>query len=1126
MPTNYKIKTSTKGDDNDEDKNLGRWINRQRSLYQAGKLKDERRIQLESIGLKWAVLSTTSWHTMFDALCKYAQARRVLDANRYWDGNVPASYETEDKPPKKLGRWVNRQRSAYANKKLKKEFVDKLEKAGLKWTASDSKKDMDTDVLLRQRALLQSKSLANATPLSAVSSSTIVRHHVTSTTRPTTVFRTAVPGTTRVIPNAVTSSSTIPQKTQPTMVTKVGAPGTQKVVLPQRTTVSTVQGTRIITTTVNGQTKKVIIPARSVPGTSASKVIIPARSLAQHAAANGKIVIPARSTVTGSKVIIPARSLLQAGTKTVNGKVVVVPRSAVSTSKVVIPAGSLPQKGPVKVVASTGQHLPAKTMVPKVRPAGVQPQVVLSSGAKVNSILKTNQQVIGTPQRTTGHVTNTATTTGKVVPMATATVKSVPITTNASKTVPMAKARVKTVPVTYKTVVNVVNGQPIVRTVTANGKPIIMTKSVQPLSAAQGVGTQKQVTTSQGSNTLPSSVNRKGINLTSPRQLPQVAANGTTSQNLVKVASGKVVAQPITNNTAVRSNVSNVQNLVSVKGQDGKPVTIVTKGTHVANTTATSTVVRRMVPAAQTNIASTGSQPTRIVQRKVVPGSKVTVPTSSNVVKGAIATNAQYMKYPNQKAINPNISTSSATPQIRKIVTYASSSNIATTQQGSKPGQSVRHVTTSSINATSVPATAVNLNTKTSAAVGSVRTSNVMSTKVTLSVPLQGRNPGPNTAGKVAITASSQAQAAQQPRVPITQASKVVTNSQGNTSRGSSTTVYKTAPRQQGPQLSSTVPIKPSLLKSPANKQIQTKMISAPHATKVTMQHVTTSQVTRVSTSMKNSPPPSVISQKVIAPQSKSVSAPTTSLASTLPPHAKIVHTSSVPVAMKPAAKPTGTVTAASTTATLPPQAKIVHTSSVPVAMKPAAKPTGTVTTASTTVTLPPQSKIVQTSSAPVTGKVTMKPSGTVTTTATASTVPQQAKIVQTSSTQVPIKLVAKPSGTVTTTATASTVPQQSKIVQTSSAPVTGKVTMKPSGTVTTTATASTVPQQSKLVQTSSTQVPMKLVAKPSGTVTTAATASTLPQQSKKVVAAPTNLPTSTVKARHEPVIKEPDTSV
>jgi hypothetical protein len=142
----------------DEDKNLGRWINRQRSLYQAGKLKDDRRQQLELIGLKWAVLSTTSWHTMYESLVKYANTKREMDKNKYWDGNVPASYETDDKPPKKLGRWVNRQRSAYANKKLKKEFVEKLETAGLKWTAMDSKKDLEnSEVLMRQRSMIQTQ---------------------------------------------------------------------------------------------------------------------------------------------------------------------------------------------------------------------------------------------------------------------------------------------------------------------------------------------------------------------------------------------------------------------------------------------------------------------------------------------------------------------------------------------------------------------------------------------------------------------------------------------------------------------------------------------------------------------------------------------------------------------------------------------------------------------------------------------------------------------------------------------------------------------------------------------------------------------------------------------------------
>lgn len=140
VPTNYKIKTSRRADGSelkDEDKNLGRWINRQRSLFQAGKLKSERKKLLEDIGLKWAVLSTTSWHTMYDALCEYVEAKRLSDPNSKWDGNVPAGYETEDK--KKLGRWVNRQRQAYANKKLKKEFVDNLEELGLKWVAFDSK---------------------------------------------------------------------------------------------------------------------------------------------------------------------------------------------------------------------------------------------------------------------------------------------------------------------------------------------------------------------------------------------------------------------------------------------------------------------------------------------------------------------------------------------------------------------------------------------------------------------------------------------------------------------------------------------------------------------------------------------------------------------------------------------------------------------------------------------------------------------------------------------------------------------------------------------------------------------------------------------------------------------------
>lgn len=71
MPTNHKVRVksaaSAGGTDQDEEKNLGRWVNRQRSLFQSGKLKKERQDDLERVGLRWSVLSTTSWPQMYSA---------------------------------------------------------------------------------------------------------------------------------------------------------------------------------------------------------------------------------------------------------------------------------------------------------------------------------------------------------------------------------------------------------------------------------------------------------------------------------------------------------------------------------------------------------------------------------------------------------------------------------------------------------------------------------------------------------------------------------------------------------------------------------------------------------------------------------------------------------------------------------------------------------------------------------------------------------------------------------------------------------------------------------------------------------------------------------------------------
>ena len=40
---------------------------------------------------------------------------------------------------KSLGRWVNRQRSAYAKQKLKPEWINKLNSIGLKWSVHERK---------------------------------------------------------------------------------------------------------------------------------------------------------------------------------------------------------------------------------------------------------------------------------------------------------------------------------------------------------------------------------------------------------------------------------------------------------------------------------------------------------------------------------------------------------------------------------------------------------------------------------------------------------------------------------------------------------------------------------------------------------------------------------------------------------------------------------------------------------------------------------------------------------------------------------------------------------------------------------------------------------------------------
>jgi len=59
VPTSQKIRVSSVETGVDEEKALGRWVNRQRTIYQSGKLSKERQQQLEGIGLQWVASTNT-----------------------------------------------------------------------------------------------------------------------------------------------------------------------------------------------------------------------------------------------------------------------------------------------------------------------------------------------------------------------------------------------------------------------------------------------------------------------------------------------------------------------------------------------------------------------------------------------------------------------------------------------------------------------------------------------------------------------------------------------------------------------------------------------------------------------------------------------------------------------------------------------------------------------------------------------------------------------------------------------------------------------------------------------------------------------------------------------------------
>jgi hypothetical protein len=114
---------------------LGKWVSDQRTLKRKGVLRKDREERLGNIGLKWQARQPGKqvWSDMYAFLCEYAEEKMRESGNGSWNGHIPQRYETNTVPPRKLGRWVNNQRTAKAKGRLEKEREAKLERLGLKW---------------------------------------------------------------------------------------------------------------------------------------------------------------------------------------------------------------------------------------------------------------------------------------------------------------------------------------------------------------------------------------------------------------------------------------------------------------------------------------------------------------------------------------------------------------------------------------------------------------------------------------------------------------------------------------------------------------------------------------------------------------------------------------------------------------------------------------------------------------------------------------------------------------------------------------------------------------------------------------------------------------------------------
>ena len=100
---------------------LGTWLNTQRMLFNKGKLRQDRKERLESMGMEWGLPNHIVWDNTFNQLLEYHA--------EYGNCLVPGGFP---KNPK-LASWVHDQRSAFKNGSLGEVRKSKLECLNFEW---------------------------------------------------------------------------------------------------------------------------------------------------------------------------------------------------------------------------------------------------------------------------------------------------------------------------------------------------------------------------------------------------------------------------------------------------------------------------------------------------------------------------------------------------------------------------------------------------------------------------------------------------------------------------------------------------------------------------------------------------------------------------------------------------------------------------------------------------------------------------------------------------------------------------------------------------------------------------------------------------------------------------------